>query len=192
MGAKSASNLVSEIEASKGRPLHRLLYALGLRHVGERAARLLASSFGSVDALANADVSALEAVAEIGPKTAAAVRTFFEQPRNRELTDRLARAGVSTVAGPEERTATPQAGSAFFGKAVVLTGSLPGWTRDDATSRIEALGGRVASSVSKKTDFVVAGTDAGSKLDKATKLGIRVVTPAEFEAMLAATIHGPA
>jgi DNA ligase (NAD+) len=188
MGAKSAANVVGEIEASKERSLHRLVYALGIRHVGDRAARVLSSSFGSLAALQAAEAAALEATPEIGPKTAAAVRTFFEQPRNRELIERLTAAGVRTVATPAELAPKPALHSAFAGKTVVLTGALPLLSRDEAKARIEALGGRVAASVSKKTDFVIAGHDAGSKLEKANSLGVRVVTPEEFDAMLAATI----
>jgi DNA ligase (NAD+) len=192
MGMKSAANVVGEIAAAKTRPLHRLLFALGIRHVGERAARVLASSFGSIDALEDAPAATLERIPEIGRKTAAAVRTFFDQPGNRELVKRLAQAGVRTVAASEELARKPQAGSTFAGKTVVLTGSLPGMSRDEAKARIEAFGGRVSSSVSKKTDFVIAGDEAGSKLDKAVQLGVRVLTPAEFARMLAATIPGRA
>ena len=130
----------------------------------------------------------LEAIPEIGPKTAAAVRTFFDQPGNRELVARLMRAGVRVEAAPEELAAKPPANSAFAGKTVVLTGALPGLSRDEAKARIEALGGRVSGTVSKKTDLVVAGDEAGSKLDKAVALGVRVVDAEEFARMLAATI----
>lgn len=188
MGKKSAANLVAQVSASKSRPLYALLYAMGIRHVGERAARVLSSSFGSLDALERADPRELEATAEIGPKTAAAIRTFFEQPRNRELIRRLARAGVRAEASSDERAPRPAPGSVFAGKTVVITGSLPGVSRDEAKARIEALGGRVSSSVSKKTDFLVAGEDPGSKLDKAVALGVRVVGPDEFARMTAATI----
>jgi len=188
MGRKSAANVVAEIGASKTRPLHRLLYALGIRHVGERAARVLAASFGSIDGLENATQESIEQISEIGPKTAAAVRTFFDQPRNRELMRRLVQAGVRTEASPEERAVKPPADSVFAGKTVVLTGTLPGLSRDEARARIEALGGRVSGTVSKKTDLVIAGDEAGSKLDKAVELGVRVVGPEEFARMLAATI----
>ncbi len=187
MGKKSAANVVGEIEVSKRRPLHRLLYALGIRHVGERAARLLASSFGSIEALRNAPQDTLEAVPEIGPKTSAAVRTFFEQPRNRDLIKRLSDAGVRTEAAPEERVQAA-AISVFAGKTVVLTGTLPGISRDEAKGKIEALGGRVSGTVSKKTDFLIAGDAPGSKLEKAVALGVRVVGPGEFSRMAAATI----
>ena len=188
MGKKSAANVVAEIGASKDRPLHRLLYALGIRHVGERAARVLATSFGSLEGLGKAPQPALEAIPEIGPKTAAAIRTFFDQPLNRELIQRLSRAGLRTEAAPEELVAKAVSDSAFAGKTVVLTGTLPGMSRDEAKARIEVMGGRVSGTVSKKTDLVVAGEEAGSKLDKAVELGVRVVGPEEFARMLAATI----
>jgi DNA ligase (NAD+) len=188
MGKKSAANVVAEIEAAKARPLHRLLFSLGIRHVGERAARVLAAWFGSIDSLGTASRETLEVIPEIGPKTAAAVMTFFEQPRNRELIRRLAEAGVRIEAGPDELVAKPPSDSAFAGKSVVLTGTLPGWSREAAKARIEALGGRVSGTVSKKTDFLIAGAGPGSKLDKALQLGIRVVDPDEFSRMTAATI----
>jgi DNA ligase (NAD+) len=188
MGERSAANLIGELAASKERPLHRLLYALGIRHVGERAARVLASAFGSVEALGSASPEELEATPDVGPKTAAAVRTFFEQPVNQELLRRLAGAGVRTEASAEERRPVPPDDSPFAGKTVVLTGTLPGMSRDEAKARIEALGGRVSGSVSKKTDLVVAGEESGSKLDKARELGVRVVGPEEFRHLLTARI----
>jgi DNA ligase (NAD+) len=188
MGKKSAGNLIAELAASKTRPLHRLVFALGIRHVGERAARMLASTFGSIDELERATSELLEAAPEIGPKTAGSVRTFFDQATNRTLLRRLAHAGLRMVASPEERPAPPPSDSPFTGKTVVLTGSLPDLGRDEAKARIEALGGRVSGSVSRKTDFVVAGEEAGSKLEKARELGIRVVDAAEFARMLAARI----
>jgi DNA ligase (NAD+) len=184
MGKKSAANVLEEIEASKSRPLHRVLFALGIRQVGERAAKDLASAFPSMEALAEASEERLQAVEEIGPKTAASLRLFFEQPRNRELVRRLAGAGVTMRATPEER-ARPGAASPFAGKTVVLTGTLPGRTRDEAKELVERLGGKVAGSVSRKTDLVVAGDEAGTKLDRARELGIAVIGPDEFERMIA-------
>jgi DNA ligase (NAD+) len=125
---------------------------------------------------------------EIGPKTAAAVVTFFEQPRNRDLVRRLAEAGLRTEAAADELIARTPSDSAFAGKSVVLTGTLPGVSREQAKARIEALGGRVSGSVSQKTDFLIAGDEPGSKLDKARELGVRVVGPEEFVRMTAATI----
>jgi len=188
MGKKSAANVIAELEASKTRPLHRLLFALGIRHVGERAARVLAGRFGSIEALGAVDVDALEATREVGPKTAAAVRTFFDQETNRDLLRRLAEAGVAMEATPDERAPAAASGGAFDGKTVVLTGTLPEMSRDEAKARIESLGGRVAGTVSAKTDLVVAGDDAGSKLEKARALGIRVIGPGEFAELLAASI----
>ena len=192
MGKKSAANVKAELDASRSRPLHKLLFALGIRHVGDRAAKVLASSFGSVTSLEQAPQASLEAIPEIGPKTAAAVRAFFDEPQNRELISRLAAAGLRMEAAPDELAPEPPADSPFAGKTVVLTGTLSAMSRDQAKSRIEALGGRVSGTVSKKTDFVIAGEDAGSKLDKATALGVRVVDPDEFARMLAATIPGRA
>jgi DNA ligase (NAD+) len=188
MGKKSAANVRAEIDASRSRPLHRLLFALGIRHVGDRAAKVLASSFGSVAHLDQAPQARLEAIPEIGPKTAAAVRAFFDEPQNRELISRLAAAGLRMEAAPEELVPVAPADSPFAGKTVVLTGTLPAMSRDEAKSRIEALGGRVSGTVSKKTDFVIAGDEAGSKLDKAVSLGLRVLDPDEFARMLAATM----
>ncbi|HEX4824658.1 MAG TPA: NAD-dependent DNA ligase LigA [Candidatus Polarisedimenticolaceae bacterium] len=187
MGKKSAANVIAELDASKARPLHRLLFALGIRHVGERAARVLASAFGSIEALGKASVEALEATREVGPKTAAAVRTFFDQETNRDLLRRLGEAGLTMEAAPEERSPA-LAESPFTGKTVVLTGTLPAMGREEAKALVESLGGRVAGSVSAKTDMVVAGEDAGSKLEKARALGVRVVGPDEFAELLAASI----
>jgi DNA ligase (NAD+) len=188
MGQKSAAKVVGEIDASKARPLHRLLFALGIRHVGERAARVLASTVGSIDALEKAPQATLESIPEIGPKTAAAIRTFFDQPRNRELVRRLAHAGVRIEAADGELAAPLAQSSPFGGKTVVLTGTLPGLSREEAKARIEALGGRVSGTVSKKTDLVVAGDEPGSKRDRAAELGVRVIGHEEFARMLAATI----
>jgi DNA ligase (NAD+) len=182
MGERSAANLLAQVEASKRRPLRRLIYALGIRHVGERAAGVLAAAFGSLDRLARASEEELVQVAEIGPKTARAVALFFRQPSTLELIERLKREGVRT----EERRVSPERGAPLAGKTVVLTGALPGMTRGEAKARIEALGGRVAASVSRNTDFVVAGQSSGSKLDKARRLGIPVLEPDAFREMIAA------
>ena len=184
MGKKSAANVLVEIEASKSRPLHRVLFALGIRQVGERAAKDLASAFLSMKALAEASEERLQEVEGIGPKTAASLRLFFEQPTNHELVRRLADAGVNMRATREE-LASPAAASPFEGKTVVLTGTLPGRARDEAKEIVERLGGTVSGSVSRKTDLVVAGEKAGSKLERARELDVRVVGPAEFELMIA-------
>ncbi len=184
MGPKSAANLLAQLEASKDQPLHRVIYALGIRHVGERTARLLAHHLGSMAALMDAPVEALEAIPEIGPKTARAIRTFFEQPANRDLVRRLREAGLRMEAAAPQAAVSGEAGSAFAGKTVVLTGTLPRHTREQARRMIEARGGRVTDHVSRTTDLVVAGEQPGSKLERARRLGIRVVDPEEFERML--------
>jgi DNA ligase (NAD+) len=184
MAEKSAAKLIAQIDAARHRPLGRLVYGLGIRHVGERAARILAGRLGSLEAVARADPEQLEQLDEIGPKTAESVRTFFDQPANRELIERLERAGVNTTALPEEEILAPSTDSLFSGKTVVVTGTLPNQTREEARATIESLGGRVSSRVSKKTDFLVAGRAAGSKLRNAEELGIRVIGPEEFEQLL--------
>jgi DNA ligase (NAD+) len=193
MGEKSAANLVSQIEESRSRPLRKLIYGLGIRHVGRRVAGLLAVAYGDLEQLAAASEEELEAIEEIGPKTAATVRTFFDQPANRRLLDRLREAGVGLAppggsAGSADETA---ADPPFKGKTVVLTGSLPGRSRGEVRGRIEELGGRVAGSVSRKTDLVVAGESAGSKLDKAKELGIAVIGPQELERLLSQDRNEP-
>ena len=179
MGEQSAANLIAQIDASRSRPLHRVLHALGVRQVGERAARLLADAFGSLDALAQADSQALQAVPEVGPKTAAEIVRFFESAGNRALLARLKAAGVRAEA--ERRSS---AGGPLEGQRVVLTGTLPGRTREEAAGLVEALGGRVVGSVSKKTSLVVAGDAAGSKLDRAREMGIPVIDAAQFERLV--------
>ncbi|HKO60093.1 MAG TPA: NAD-dependent DNA ligase LigA [Pyrinomonadaceae bacterium] len=180
MGKKSATNLLSQIEASKQRDLSNLVYALGIRHVGDRTATTLARHFGSLDALSKASVEELDDVPEIGLTVAQSVRDWFDDEGNQTLCSRLEAAGVRTRM---ERKAV--AGSdKFGGKQFVLTGTLKSFSRDEARAAIEAHGGRVASSVSKKTDYVVAGSEAGSKLDKATALGVTVVDESTFKAML--------
>ncbi len=182
MGEKSAANVLDQLGASRSLPLHRLLFALGIRHVGERAAKVLAASFGSMAALAGADHGTLEELDEIGPKTAAEVVLFFRQVENRDLIGRLAEAGLDPV---ETVAVDPAAGSPLEGRTVVITGVLPGRTRQEVRDLVEKLGGRVAGSVSGKTDFVVAGEAAGSKLAKAEQLGVPVLSPEQFEAMVA-------
>jgi DNA ligase (NAD+) len=182
MGPKSAENLVVQLEASKSRPLHCLIFGLGIRHVGERAGRVLADAFGTIERVLTAGEEELEAVEDIGPKTATAVRHFADQPANLELIDRLRSAGVKMLAEP--RAAAADVSSPFAGKTVVLTGTLPNRTRGEAKRLIEALGARVASSVGGKTDLVVAGESAGSKLAKARKLGVEIIGPDEFERLV--------
>jgi DNA ligase (NAD+) len=189
MGERSAANLLQQLEASKSRPFHQLLHALGIRHVGERASRVLAGAYGSFDLLEAATEEELQAIDEIGPKTARSIRTFLDQPANRELLRRLREAGVKMEASPEEARSAPgegSTGSPFLGRTLVLTGTLPGRTRQEAKALVEAGGGRVVGTVSSKTDMVVAGEEAGSKLEKARKLGLPVIDPDEFERLLSA------
>lgn len=181
MAKKSASNLLSQIDASKNRDLSNLIYALGVRHVGERTAGILARHFGSLDKLSSATVEELDDVPEIGLTVAQSVRDWFDDDGNRSLCERLAAAGVRTTT---VKTASVKVDERFSGKQFVLTGTLASFTRDEARGLIEARGGRVTSSVSKKTDYVVAGTEAGSKLDKATELGIAVLDEGALKKML--------
>ena len=180
MAKKSASNLLAQIEASKSRDLSNLVYALGIRHVGERTAAILSGHFGSLDALTKASVTELDDVPEIGLTVAQSVRDWFDDPGNIDLCRRLTEAGVRVKA--ERKSAI--ADERFAGRQFVLTGTLSSFTRDEAKSLIESRGGRVTSSVSKKTDYVIAGTEAGSKLEKATELGVTVIDEATFEQML--------
>lgn len=178
---KSATKLIEQIEASKDRGLQRLLYGIDIRHVGERYAKVLARQFGSIDKLAAATVDELIAIHEIGPTVAESAYEWFRDPNHIDLIDRLKAAGVKMEA---EGAGTAAHDERFVGKTFVLTGALEGYTRDAAAKLIEDRGGRVSSSVSKKTDYVVAGSDAGSKLTKAESLGVTVLDEAEFRSML--------
>ena len=180
MAKKSATNLLTQIEASKQRDLANLVYALGMRHVGDRTATTLARHFGSLEALSKATVEELDDIPEIGLTVAQSVRDWFDDPRNIELCRRLEQAGVRTKI---EKADSPVDAS-LAGKMFVLTGTLGEFTRDEARAAIENRGGRVSGSVSKKTDFVVAGEEAGSKLDKANELGVTVIDEAAFKKML--------
>jgi DNA ligase (NAD+) len=182
MAKKSASNLLEQIEASKNRDLSNLIYALGVRHVGERTAAILARQFGSLDELSKATVEALDDVPEIGLTVAQSVRDWFDDEGNLELCKRLTAAGVKTRADTKAHVVADEK---FAGKQFVLTGTLESFTRDEARALIESRGGRVNSSVSKKTDYVIAGSEAGSKLDKATELGITVLDEQQLKKMLA-------
>jgi DNA ligase (NAD+) len=178
MGDKSAQNVLDEIEASKKLPLERVIFGLGIRFVGERTAQFLAEHFGSLDALERASEEELQEVNEVGPRIAASIVEFFAEPRNRELVEQLRKAGL-TLKGEKK-----QRGTALAGKTFVLTGTLAKYTRDQAKQMIEDAGGRVSGSVSKKTDYVVAGTDAGSKLEKAKELGVPVIDEIEMERLV--------
>lgn len=175
MGPKSSQNLLDAIAASKTNPLHRLLFALGIRHVGERAAKILAERFGSMERLSRASFEELVAIPEIGPKIAESVADFFATEKNRDLIQKLAAAGVNMQEEKAPAQAKPLAGKLF-----VLTGTLSRYTRQQAQELIEGLGGRVTSSVSKKTDYVVVGEDPGSKYEKAVALGVPVLREKDF------------
>jgi DNA ligase (NAD+) len=178
MGEKSADNVLKEIAASKQLPLERVIYGLGIRFVGERTAQFLAEHFGSLDAIMNASAEELEEVNEVGPRIAESIVEFFADEHNRKLVNDLRKAGLTFTGQKKEK------GTKLAGKTFVLTGTLERHTRDEAKKMIEDAGGRVSGSVSKKTDYVVAGSDAGSKLDKARELGVNVIDESELEKLL--------
>jgi len=187
MAPKSAQNLLDALQESKTTTLPRFLFGLGIRHVGESTAKALARHFGSLDAIMDASEEQLLQVADVGPVVAQSIHTFFAQPHNREVVDQLRQAapdgcGLSWEEGPPAPVETlPLAGKTF-----VLTGTLPTLSREDAKAMLEAAGAKVAGSVSKKTDYVVAGAEAGSKLEKAQTLGIAILDEAGLQALLAA------
>jgi DNA ligase (NAD+) len=170
MGAKSAGNVIRNIDKSKRNPLPRVLTALGIRFVGERTAGFLAEAFGSLDKIAQASVEELQRAEEVGPKVAVSIWQFFREPRNQELIERLRAAGLQF-----EYTARRKKGGALAGLTFVLTGTLPNLTREEAARIVESAGGKISGSVSRKTSYVVAGEEAGSKLDKARSLGVEVI-----------------
>jgi DNA ligase (NAD+) len=178
MGDKSAQNILDEIEASKKLPLERVIYGLGIRMVGERTAQFLAEHFGSMEALEQAGIEELQNVDEVGPRIAESIVEFFSISANRKLIERLGEAGLAFKGKKKER------GTKLVGKTFVLTGALARHTRDEAKKMIEGAGAKVTGSVSKKTDYVVAGTDAGSKLDKAKELGVAVIDEEEMERLV--------
>jgi DNA ligase (NAD+) len=187
MGEKSAANLLQAIEKSRNTSLDRFIYALGIRHVGESTAQALAAHFGSLDAMLAADEARLLEVPDVGPVVAQSIRRFLDEPHNRQVIAALRQAGVHWLesAGSKAPGEAPLAGRTF-----VLTGTLPGLTRIEASEMIQAVGGHVSGSVSKKTDFVVAGEDAGSKLDRARELGVPIIDEAELRRLLRAA-SGP-
>lgn len=182
-GEKNAAKVVDQIERSRTNELWRLIYGLGIRHVGERGAQVLADAFGSMDALSTASIEQLQGTREIGPVLAESVRSWFDEPRNRQLIARLRAAGVRMEVPPDERAARGQEGP-LTGRTYVLTGTLQSMTRDQATSAIERLGGKIAGSVSKKTTAVIVGADAGSKAEKARELGVTTLDEAAFLALI--------
>ena len=188
MGDKSAVNLIEGIDKSRQTTLPRFLFSLGIRHVGEATAKAFARHFGSMDRLMDARLEALLEVPDVGPVVAQSLRTFFDQPHNREVVEQLRAAGITW---PEGEGAASDAPRPLLGKTLVLTGTLPTLSRDEAKDRIEAAGGKVSGSVSKKTHYVVAGAEAGSKLDKARDLGLTVLDEAGLLALLDSEGPGP-
>ena len=178
---KSATKLIDQIEASKTRGLQRLLYGIDIRHIGERYAKILANHYRSLDKIAEASVEELDAIHEIGPAVAESVHEWFRSPANIDLVYRLKAAGVTTEV---DEQSTAKLDERFVGKTFVLTGKLEQFTRDEAAKLIEERGGRVSSSVSKKTDYVVAGSDAGSKLTKAESLDVAILDEDKFRSMI--------
>jgi DNA ligase (NAD+) len=181
MGRKSAAKLLQEIERSKSNELWRLLNGLGIRHVGERGAQVLANHFASVDAIRDASLEELQQVREVGPIMASSVRTWFDSEENRALIEHLRRAGVKLA---EEKKAPAEGPRPLEGKTFVLTGTLDAMSRDEAAARIERLGGKVTGSVSKKTSYVVVGAEPGSKLEKARALGVPTLDEPAFLALI--------
>jgi DNA ligase (NAD+) len=180
MAEKSATNLLAAIGKSKATTLARFIFALGIRNVGEATAKDLARHFGSLDALMAANVDDLQRVPDVGPVVAASIARFFAEPHNVEVIEQLRAAGVHWTEGePAAAVNSPIAGKTF-----VLTGTLPTLTRDAAKDMIESLGGKVAGSVSKKTDYVVAGAEAGSKLEKAQALGVAILDEVQFRELI--------
>jgi len=179
MGKKSAEKVKANIDASRKRPLARVLNGLGIPFVGERTAQILADTFGSIDAIAHATQDELQRAEEVGPKVSHSIHDFFEETHNRELVERLRKAGLTF-----EQEIKARASGALEGMTFVLTGTLPNLSREEAKEKIEAAGGKVTGSVSRKTHYVVAGEEAGSKLDKATSLGVPVIGEPELLEML--------
>jgi DNA ligase (NAD+) len=182
MGLKSAENLIEAIAQAKRPQLNRLIFALGIRHVGETTARDLALHFASIESLMRASLDALLNVPDVGPVVAGSIARFFAEPHNQEVVKALREQGVEPQAPEAPRSA------GLAGKTFVLTGTLPTWSREEASSRIVAAGGKVSGSVSRKTTYVVAGEEAGSKLEKATELGVAVLNEEGLKALLEASV----
>jgi DNA ligase (NAD+) len=179
MGKKSAAKVRAQIERSKTNELWRLVYGLGIRHVGERAAQVLSRAFASIDELCAASKEYLQQTHEVGPVLAESVRSWFDEPRNRELIERLRAAGVRMEVPIAERLQKPAVG-ALSGRTYVITGTLESMTRDEAIAALERLGGKVAGSVSRTTAAVIVGADAGSKAEKARDLGVPMLDEPAF------------
>jgi DNA ligase (NAD+) len=192
MGKKSAANLVAEIDKSRQAELWRLLHGLGIRHVGEGGARALAKTFRSIERLERATLDALEDTPDVGPVVARSVRSFLDEPANQALLRRLIEHGVRAAdPEPAEVPGAQPASTPLSGQTFVLTGTLDSMSREEAARRIEALGGKVASSVSRKTTWLVAGRDAGSKLEKARALGVAELDEAGFLALIMNSTTAP-
>ncbi len=184
MADKSARNIMAALEKSKRTTLPRFLFGLGIRHIGEATAKELARHFGKLDTIMDASVEQLLEVADVGPIVAQSLRTFFDQPHNREVVEQLRACGLTWPEGD----AAPQTPKPLSGKTFVITGTLPTLSRDEAKDMLEAAGAKVAGSVSKKTDYLLAGADAGSKLDKARELGVAVIDEAQMQTLLHGSI----
>ena len=180
MGEKSADNLLKAIAASKENELDKLLFALGIRHVGAKVARILASEFGSMDKLMTVEASQLDSIRDIGGKIAESVVTWLAVPGNIDLIERLKAAGLKM----EFTMRTVSESNPFYGKTLVFTGTMPTLGRAEAQTMAQDVGAKVSGSVSKKTDYVIAGAEAGSKLEKAQQLGVAVIDEAEFLRLL--------
>jgi DNA ligase (NAD+) len=183
-GAKNAAKVIEQITRSKTNDLWRVIYALGIRHIGERGAQVLARAFGTMEALENASLEALQATSEIGPVLAASARSWLDEPRNRELVSRLRAAGVRMEVPESERVQSAGPGP-LTGKTYVITGTLAAMTREEATAALEHLGAKVTGSVSRKTTAVIVGQEAGSKADKAAALGVPTLDEGAFQVLIA-------
>ena len=185
MGEKSVDNLLASIENTKNNEFYRLIFGLGIRQIGAAASKVLAKHYGNIDAIIAADSESLENLEDFGKITAESVREFFTDSKNLELIEELKELGLNmTYASPAASLAGGEGASLFESKIFVLTGTLPTLKRAEAQKMIEDRGGKCSSSVSAKTDYVLAGEEAGSKLEKALKLGIKIIDEAEFMSML--------
>jgi DNA ligase (NAD+) len=178
MGEKSAQNVLNEIEASKKLPLERVIFGLGIRFVGERTAQFLAEHFGSMESLMSAGEEELQKVVEVGPRIAKSIAEFFAARSNRELVAKLEKFGLNLTGTKKER------GTKLSGQTFVITGTLANYSREAAKQLIEDAGGKVAGSVSKKTNYLLAGSDAGSKLEKAKELGVPIIGEKDIEQLI--------